>query len=100
MPKEKREERKRNPESSGIAGFTLGIISLVMFLFFPPIGIALSIIGLVLSIKQQRKQKTRAGKIGLILNIIGLVLNIAMWLVSAFFIYPYLQQQFGTVAYP
>lgn len=100
MPKEKREDRKRNPEAAGIAGFTLGIISLVMFLFFPPIGILLSIIGLSLSIKQQRKQKTRAGKIAIILNIIALILNIAMWLVSAFLIYPYLTQQLGNTTLP
>jgi hypothetical protein len=99
MP-EKKEERKRNPESAGVASLTLGIISLVMFLFFPPIGILLSIIGLILGIKQQRKQKTRAGKIGMILNIIGLALNIAIWFISAFIIYPYLQQQLGTAALP
>lgn len=95
-----KEERKKNPESAGVVGLTLGIISIVMFLFFPPIGILLSIIGFIFSIKQQKKQKTRAGKVGLILNIIGLVLNIAMWIISAFFIYPYLQQQLGSSALP
>jgi hypothetical protein len=99
MAKEK-EDRKRNPESAGIAGFTLGIISLVMFLFFPPLGILLSIVGLSLSIKQQRKQKTRMGKIGLVLNIIGLILNIAMWIISAFVLYPYITQQLGNTTLP
>lgn len=91
-----KEDRKKNPEANGIAGFTLGIVSIVLFIFGPIIGILTSLVGLFLCLKQQRKQKTRIARIGIILNIIGLVLNIAIWFISAQFIVPYLQQKLGT----
>ena len=96
MAREKKEDRKRNPEALGIAGFTIGIVSLVLALFSPVLAILSSLVGIFLSLKQQRKQKTRAAKIGLILSIIALILSVVMWWVLAQFIYPYLQQQVGS----
>jgi uncharacterized membrane protein len=96
MAKEKKEDKKRNPEALGIAGFTLGITSIVMLIFSPFMGVLLSLVGFFLSLRQQGKQKTKAARIGMILCIIGLVLNLITWYVSVQYIYPYLQQQLGS----
>ena len=92
MPKRKKEERKKNPEALGVAGFTLGIISIIAVIFFPFLGIVLSLVGFFLCLKQQSKIKTRAAKIGIILNIIGLVVNIAMIIVNIVWLSPYINQ--------
>jgi vacuolar-type H+-ATPase subunit I/STV1 len=99
MAKEKKEDRKKNPEALGIAGFTLGITSIVMLIFSPLMGILLSLVGFFLSLRQQGKQKTRTARVGMILCIIGLVLNLATWYISAQYLYPYLQQQLGSTGY-
>lgn len=98
----KREERKRNPEAFGIAGFTLGI---VMILFDPMVGFLISLVGIFLSLKQQRMEKTRRGKVGMILNVIGLVANVAMFLVVNVWLSPiinqvYMQQLNNTLVSP
>ncbi len=101
----KREERKRNPEAFGIAGFTLGIVSIVMILFDPMVGFLISLVGIFLSLKQQRMEKTRRGKVGMILNVIGLVANVAMFLVVNVWLSPiinqvYMQQLNNTLVSP
>lgn len=91
------EKKVRNPEALGIAGFTLGIVSLVMILFSPFLGVVLSIIGLIFCLVQQKKQKTKTARIGIILNGISLILNIAWWILYVTVVYPYFQQSISSL---
>ncbi len=92
-----KEKRQRNPEALGIAGFTLGIVSLVMILVSPPIiGMLTALVGGILCYAQQKKHKTRTAKIGLIINVIGLVLNAIWWVLLIKIVYPWLQQAGST----
>ena len=96
MTKKKRVTKKRgktkNSETLGIAGFTLGIVSLVILIPNPVLGIMISTTGFILCFLQQKKYKTKMGKNGLIINGISFVTNIAWWVVYAMIIYPYIQQ--------
>ena len=74
----------------GVAGFTLGIVSLVLF-SNPFYGILAAIIGLILSIVQQKKNPTRLGRWGIILNIIGIILGILFFYFYIKYLVPYLQ---------
>lgn len=105
MAKEKKEDKKRNPEAYGVVGLTLGIVSIITLIFSPFMGILLSIIGFIFCIKQQKKERTKAARIGIILNVIGLVLNIAMIIVNYLWLTPYLNQIYqqqinGSLGYP
>jgi len=62
--------------------YIFGIISIVMALFTPLLGLVFGIIGLV----QSSKQKTDVSKLSKKLNIIGIVLSIIIFGVSLFFI--------------
>jgi uncharacterized membrane protein len=89
MKKEdKKEKEGKNPETLGIAGFTLGIVSLSMLIFVPLAGILAGLTGLVFCIFQKKKKPTKKAKTGIILNIIGVVTNIIWWYVLAEFLYP------------
>jgi hypothetical protein len=92
MAREKKEERKKNPESKGVAGFTLGIVSIVMLLFSPLLGIIISLVGFFLCLKQQKREKTKAARTGMILNIIGFGLNVAMMIINFLWLSPYINQ--------
>lgn len=85
MVKEK--ELPKTKEGLGIAGFTLGILSIVLA---ASAGMVISIIGFIFCMIQQKKSPMKLAKIGIILNIIGFVLSIifliAYWL-------PLIQQQ-------
>lgn len=94
MPR-KKEERTRNPKALGVAGFTLGIVSIILFIFSPLMGVIVSIVGFFLCLKQQSREKTRAARVGIILNIIGFVVNVAFWLVSVYWIYPNLNSLYS-----
>ncbi|MFZ1970947.1 MAG: hypothetical protein WAU65_02080 [Candidatus Nanoarchaeia archaeon] len=90
MAKEK--EEKKSSGGLGVAGFTLGIVSLAMFLFYPVVGFATSVIGFFLCLSQQRKEKTKKARIGMILNAIGFVLNVAMFIIDLVWLSPYVNQ--------
>ena len=62
--------------------YIFGIISIVMALFTPLLGLVFGIIGLV----QSSKQKTDVSKLSKKLNIIGIVLSIIIFGVSLFFL--------------
>ncbi len=62
--------------------YIFGIVSIVMALFTPLLGLVFGIIGLV----QSSKQKTDVSKLSKKLNIIGIVLSIIIFGVSLFFI--------------
>ena len=62
--------------------YIFGIISIVMALFTPLLGLVFGIIGLV----QSSKQKTDISRLSKKLNIIGIVLSIIIFGVSLFFI--------------
>jgi hypothetical protein len=66
---------EKEKEGLGISGFTIAVLGIV---FSGWVGLILSIVGLVFCFVQQRKYKTKLGKIGLILGIIGIVLSIAI----------------------
>ena len=62
--------------------YIFGIISIVMALFTPLLGLVFGIVGLV----QSAKQKTDVSKLSKKLNIIGIVLSIIIFGVSLFFL--------------
>ena len=62
--------------------YIFGIVSIVMALFTPLLGLVFGIIGLV----QSSKQKTDISRLSKKLNIIGIVLSIIIFGVSLFFI--------------
>ena len=62
--------------------YIFGIVSIVMALFTPLLGLVFGIIGLV----QSSKQKTDVSKLSKKLNIIGIVLSIIIFGVSLFFL--------------
>ena len=70
--------KKKNISTGfGIAGFVLGILSVVLFTFWG-IGIILGILGLIFSIIQIKRYKTNLSIVGVILSIIGIILGISM----------------------
>ena len=88
-------ESKHIGEGLGISGFTLGILSIV---FAGLYGVILSIVGLIFCMIQQKKHKTKLGKIGLIINIIGLIVSIVYLVVYFQYLMPLIQQQLGQIA--
>lgn len=82
----------------GISGFVLGIISLtagIGFYLFGPFltGAIIAIVGLVFCLKQQRRHKTKKGKIGLILNLIGILANVILFVYTlVVYVIPYLSE--------
>ena len=89
----KKDQSKKSGEALGVAGFTLGIISIVALIFAPFFGLVLSIVGFSLSFSQQKRKPTKFGKRGIILNAIGFIVNI-LWLILLIkFLAPILQEQ-------
>ena len=64
---------KKIGEGLGIAGFTLGVLSIILAGY---LGLLVSIVGFIFCMVQQKKHKTGLGKAGLILNIIGFAFSI------------------------
>lgn len=89
-------KEKKDSETLGIAGFTLGIVSLVMLLFVPIVGVISSIVGFIMCYNQQKRKPTKFGKRGIVINAIGFTLNVVWWIVAANYIYPLLNEQFPT----
>jgi len=71
---------KTNSTGYGIAGFILGLLSIV--LFSSQLGSWLGIIGLASSIIQIKRNKTKLAVAGLILSIIGIILSILVFIVG------------------
>lgn len=61
----------------GIAGFILGLLSVLLIWFFSPAWI-LAILGLIFSIIQLKKKKTGLAVAGLVLSIIGIILPLIL----------------------
>lgn len=90
----------KNEEVLGISGFTLGIMSIILVVFTPLLGITTSIVGFIFCFVQQKRKPTKFGKSGLILNIIGFIANIIWLAVLIKIIIPLVQEQLkqlGTV---
>jgi hypothetical protein len=64
---------KEKIEGLGISGFTLGVLGII---FAGWIGLMICLIGLIFSVIQQKRHKTKTAKVGIILNIIGIFLSI------------------------
>ncbi len=86
----------------GVAGFTLGIVSLTILFFSPLYGIFVAIVGLIFSIVQQKKHQTRLGRWGVILNTIGLIANAVFFYIYVKYILSYLEnlQTLDTSSFP
>jgi uncharacterized membrane protein HdeD (DUF308 family) len=93
---------EKRGEGLGIAGFTLGIVSLTILFFSPLYGIFASIVGLMFCIFQQKKHPTRLGRWGIILNIIGLIANIVFFYIYVKYILTYIEslQNLDTSSFP
>jgi hypothetical protein len=91
---EKKQEVKIG-KGFGVAGFILGIESIIFSLLIPGIGIILSINGFIFCIMQQKRNSTKKGKVGLILNIVGFILGIIIivLLISIYYLSPLLKDQ-------
>lgn len=74
--KKKSEKSGKKDGGLGIAGFTLGVVSLALIILIGPFNLPLLITGLILCWIQQKKNPTKLGKAGLIINIIGIVISI------------------------
>ena len=89
---------EKKSEGLGISGFVLGIISLiagVAYYAFGPFltGAIIAIVGLVFCLKQQRRNKTKKGKIGIILNLIGILANVILFVYTlVVYVIPYLSE--------
>jgi len=83
---------KRTGDGIGIAGFILGVLSIVMMGIF---GLILSIIGGIFCIIQQKNNSTKLGKAGLVLNSIGFIFSL-LWI---FYLGPILAQYINSVGY-
>ena len=87
------EEKKRNiGEGLGIAGFTLGVLSISLA---GGLGIFISIVGFTFCMIQQKKNPKKLAKAGIILNIIGFIVGIIFLVFYVNYIVP-LMQQAGT----
>jgi len=64
---------KEKTEGLGISAFTLGVLGII---FAGWMGMIVSAVGLVFSLVQQKRHKTKMGKNALILNAIGILLSI------------------------
>jgi len=84
----------KSDERSGVAGFVLGITFLVTILglFLPFLFIAIPIVGLIYSIRQQKIKKTNFGKWGIVLNIIGILLIILLVIFFVAYLVPLANQ--------
>jgi len=89
MVEKKEEKQKYNREDIGIAGFTLGILSIVLVGWA---GIAIAIVGFFLCLYQQKKHPTKTGKIGIILNVIGFVLSVVFIVAYVVYLLPRMQE--------
>lgn len=83
---------KKIGEGLGIAGFTLGILSIVFIGFN---GILLSIVGFIFCMVQQKKNPYKLAKAGWIINIVGFILNIVIIVISILYLAPMLSQVGG-----
>jgi hypothetical protein len=82
---------KEKTEGLGISAFTLGVLGII---FSGWIGMVICIVGLVFSVVQQKRHKTKMAKTALILNVIGIVLSILVVVLYSY-LSPYLNQLQG-----
>ena len=84
--------QKTKSDALGISGFTLAIAGYFLLLIQPIISIAFFVVSLIFCIIQQKRSKTKLGKIGLIISIIGVILSIAITILLVTYLIPYVQQ--------
>ena len=73
---------KKDGVNFPLTSYIFGVVSIVMALFTPLLGLVFGIIGLV----QSAKQKTDVSRFSKKLNIIGIVLSVIIFGVSLFFL--------------
>jgi membrane-bound ClpP family serine protease len=74
------------PSSYEVPGFVCSILSLIPL---PVIGLILSILGIIFSMRQRKVMNTPMATAGLILGIVGLVLQILLLTYAILVIYAY-----------
>ncbi|MDD5012634.1 MAG: hypothetical protein PHQ66_03270 [Candidatus Nanoarchaeia archaeon] len=100
------EEKIKDREELGIAGFTLGIIGLTVSISMILLGgfltaTIISIVGLIFCLKQQKRHPTKKGKKGIILNIIGLIVNLIIFIYTLIvYIIPYVNSLVQNGTFP
>jgi len=72
-----------NKEDLGLAGYILGIISIVFAFINPIAGLVVGAIGMFLS----KKQNTVTAKFGVKLNKIGIIISIIVLIISGIILY-------------
>ena len=95
----KKKKSKNSSEALGISGFTLGIMSIILVIFAPLLGISVSIVGFIFCFLQQKRNPTKLGKSGLILNVIGFIGNIIWLTILVKYIIPIVQEQLAVQGY-
>lgn len=85
---DKKKSVDKKSETFGIVGFTLSLAGFFAILITTVYSLVYFIVGLIFCIIQQKRYKTKLGKIGLILNIIGIVCTIVLTLIIIFYVYP------------
>jgi hypothetical protein len=83
-------EKKEVGTELGLAGFILGVLSII---FIGNNGVIIAIVGFIFSMVQHKRRPTRFSKLGIILNIIGFILAIIFIILLLTYLSPLLQQQ-------
>jgi asparagine N-glycosylation enzyme membrane subunit Stt3 len=82
-------ESKSKGEALGVAGFTLGILSIIFLGGY--VGLIFSLVGFIFCFIQQKKRKTKLGKIGIIINLIGFFAGIIVMIFVTPLLVKYIQ---------
>ena len=72
----------KTDNSFGVSGVVLGILSISSISL---LGVLLGVVGLIFSLKQNKKGKNKWSKAGIILNIIGIVLGVLSLILIVYF---------------
>jgi hypothetical protein len=89
----KKKSVDKKSETFGIVGFTLSLAGFFAILITSIYSAVYFITGLIFCIIQQKRNKTKLGKVGLILNIIGIVAVIILTFVIILYVYPLMSKQ-------
>ena len=75
-----------------LIGFVMGILSIILVVSN---GLVIGLVGILISMTQQRRKPTKFGRLGVILNLIGILLGILAAILLATVLKSYLQTQLG-----
>ena len=87
-----KKESQGTGEELGLIGFVMGILSIILVVSN---GLVIGLVGILISMTQQRRKPTKFGRLGVILNLIGILLGILAAILLATVLKSYLQTQLG-----